>query len=308
MVSEALSCLGSNRTIWIDDLFNKSPTELANLLLDSWEIAIECDFDELDPIIRRAEYGAEAVRVELIEKLAELAPKRVEEIRDTFFAHESMKDLFASDELPGKAVEKICSFLGVKQEDRWTFDAATKGLAKLCADGDATISYIVDLNESGASTTRGPEILRLLWDEKSKGTAFILTHETVAVGEASKETELRGELAKGGIDALGIPICVIAKERLFNFKDDKDLEEALKISIKRAGLRRSLSEVVSRTQGTVHAAFGNAASGLLTVPPEQLEAYVFERGCVRASRRRACAHVPHRTRAQEIFRNRQRCT
>jgi hypothetical protein len=71
---------------------------------------------------------------------------------------------------------------------------------------------------------------------------------------------------------------LIAKERLFNFKDDEDLEEALKISIKRAGLRRSLSEVVSRAHGTVDAAFGSAAACLLTVPPEQLEAYVFERG------------------------------
>jgi hypothetical protein len=278
LVSEALSCLGSKRAIWIDDVFNKTPTELADLLLHSWEIAIECNFDELDELLRRAEFGAEAVRPQLIEQLTQLSPTRANEIRAGFFAHEATKEIFASGELSDPTIEKICSLLGVRTEDRWTFDKATDGLTKLCADGDADVSYIVDLSEAGVSAIRGLEILKLLWAEKSKGTAFILTHEAAATGEANKEAELRGESAKEGEDTQGIPICVIAKERLFDFEDDEDLKEALKISIKRAGLRRSLSEVVFQARGTVHTAFRDAANALLSVPPEQLEAHVFERG------------------------------
>jgi hypothetical protein len=263
--------------IWIDDVFNETPEELAALLLNSWEIAVQCNFVELQPILIKAEFGVEAVRVELTEALTQLAPKRRYEMRATFFRHEDMEEIFASAELSDPAIDKICALLGVQFEDRWTFAKAADGLVQLCAGGDADVSYIVDLNEAGVSADRGLDVLKLLWGEKSKGTTFILTHEAGAKGEATKEAELRKTLTDEG-NQLGIPICVIAKERLFDAKSDKDLAEALKISIKRAGLRRSLSEVVFQGQGTVHTAFRNAAAALLSVPPEQLEAHVFERG------------------------------
>jgi hypothetical protein len=278
LVSEALSCLGSKRTIWIDDQFNEAPPEkLADLLLNGWEVAVQCNFDELKAILPKAEYGADAVRVELVEKLTELTPRRRNEMQAAVLVRETMEGAIPSRELSEPTIDKICTLLGVHTEDRWTFDNAEGGLARLCADGDADVSYIVDLNDAGRSVTRGLEILKLLRDEKSKGTAFILTHDAAAKGEATKEAELRGALVEDE-NELSIPICVIAKQRLFELEDDRDIEETLRISIKRAGLRRSLSEVVFRAQSTVHAAFGSAAAGLLRVPPEQLEAYVFERG------------------------------
>jgi hypothetical protein len=278
LVHEALSYLGSKRTIWIDDLFDEAPADLAALLLNSWEIAAECDFPELNEIISKAKYGVDAVRVDLIEGLVRLTSKRRSEIRAKFFAHEAAEGLSAVEELSDPTIRKICTLLGVRVGDRWTFDKAEDGLEKLCSDGDADISYIVDLNDTSSSETRGLEILRLLWDKKSKGTAFILTHEAAVEGEASKETELRNILARDGKNALGVPICVISKGRLFEAQDERDLEEELKISIKRAGLRRNLSEVVFRAQDTVRTAFGSAATALLSVPPEQLEEHVFERG------------------------------
>jgi hypothetical protein len=81
--------------------------------------------------------------------------------------------------------------LGVVAEDRWTFEKADQDLPGLCAKGDAELSYVVDLNESGGSTTRGLDMLRVLWNGKSQGTVFILTHETSISGEAKIEQELR---------------------------------------------------------------------------------------------------------------------
>lgn len=276
LVSDALSCLGTKRTIWIDDLFNDTPAELAKLLLESWEIAVSCNFEEINDLLSRAEFGAEAVRVELIERLTELGPDRNSAIKESFFAHEAMKHVFASRELQNFVVEKVCTLLNIREEDCWTFDKAGTQLATLCATGDSEIIYIVDLNEAGVSETRGLDILKQLWNEKSKGTAFILTHEAASTEEAHKESELRRLLLQDGNPGFGIPICVIAKERLSDVDDQ--LEANLKVSIKRAGLRKSLSEVVVRAEGTIAKAFGKAAAGLLSIPPEQLEAHVFERG------------------------------
>lgn len=275
-VSDALSCLGTKRTIWIDDLFNDTPAELAKLLLENWEVAVSCNFDELNDLLARAEFGAETVRVELVERLTELGSDRNTAIKEAFFAHEAMKPVFASRELQGSVVGKICKLLSIREEDCWTFDKAGTELAELCSNDDSEIIYMVDLNEAGVSETRGIDILKQLWNEKSKGTAFILTHEAAATEEAQKEGELRRLLLQDGNPGFGIPICVIAKER-FSDADDQ-LETNLKVSIKRAGLRKSLSEVVVRAEGTIAKAFGHAADGLLSIPPEQLEAHVFERG------------------------------
>jgi hypothetical protein len=275
-VSEALSCLGSIRTIWIDDLFNNGPEELADLLVQNWEVALSCNFDELNEIVAKAEYSFDVARRELIEKLRELGNVRMTEIKESFFERESAE--FPADELHLDTVKKVCAALNVRIEDRWTFDGASEALSDLCAKGDENISYIVDLNESGGSETRGLDILKLLWTAKSKGTTFILTHEAVPTGESAKEGELRDILARDCDDALGIPLCVISKERLASAVEVDDLHEALKISIKRAGLRKSLAEVVARAADTVSASYRSAAVGLLSVPPEQLEAHVFERG------------------------------
>lgn len=248
------------------------------MLLRSWETALECNFPELNDILQKAEFDPESTRVELVERITELTPQRRKEIKETFFFEETVEGDFESDELSGSSTAKICTLLGIAKDDCWTFDRAESGLADVCAAGDANISYIVDLNESGISSNRGLDVIRLLWGKKSQGTAFILTHEVSSSGEAAKEAELRNLLKESEDDPLGVPICVIAKDRLFEIDDEDRLKESLKVSIKRAGLRKNLSNVVSRTQGTVYKAFVTAAEGLLSIPPEQLEAHVFERG------------------------------
>ena len=72
---------------------------------------------------------------------------------------------------------------------------------------------------------------------------------------------------------------MIAKERLSDKAGDEEgMAAALRVGVKRAGLRRSLHEVLTRARDKLHGAIDEAALNLLTVPPEQLESHVFERG------------------------------
>jgi hypothetical protein len=277
----ALNCLGVNRVIWVDDLFNKSPPDLAEMLLNASDTALECDFQDIASILQKATFGAEGLdenlKEELSDKLTELGEARSREIREKFFAHEAVKQIFATAEMTDPAVVKVCVLLQIVEDDRWTFDRATAEIPELCKNGDGEIAYIVDLNETGGSATRGLQILELLHAKKSKGTAFILTHEADRNGEAAKENALRQLLTDTQKNPFEVPICVISKQRLITPEKETDVEEDLKVAMKRAGLRKSLSSVVSHAKAIVADAFEAAAKGLLSIPPEQLEQYVFDR-------------------------------
>lgn len=279
-VSEALKHLGASRVIWIDDRFNDTPAQLARLLTNNLEIAQACQFETLQETLSTYEYNAEEALQQLTQILSDFSDEKREDIRNTFFKKESEKGSFATNELSVEAMSNACKVLGVSKGDRWTFEQADQGLDLLCKEGDAQTSYIVDLNESGGSSTRGLDILTMLWKGNSKGTAFILTHETDVNGEASKEQELLETLQKSGdIDGLGLPLCVIAKERLSEAAENGEgLAEALRIGIKRAGLRKSMFQVLNRARDTLRESIDTAALKLLSVAPEQLEEHVFERG------------------------------
>lgn len=280
-VSEALEILGAKRVIWIDDRFNTTPEQTATLLTNGLETAMACAFPELQETLEGYEVDAAGTVQAVAQILTDLPPERTEEIRTAFFARERADRGFATNELSSEAVSCACQLLGVSEADRWTFDKADQDLPGLCEAGDAELSYVVDLNESGGSPTRGLDMLQALWTGNSKGTAFILTHETDISGEAKTEQSLREKLLETApdLDGLGLPVCVIAKERLLDKAEDADgMAAALRVGVKRAGLRRSMHEVLARARGKLHAAIDQAALNLLTVPPEQLESHVFERG------------------------------
>jgi hypothetical protein len=276
-ISDALEILGAKRVIWIDDCFNETPAQLAGLFTNSLETALSCGFPELKEAFDLHEYDAEAARNSIEQTLTDLKPERLTEIKATFFAKESESQPFATGELSAPAIDKVCELLGIAAQDRWTFERACQELALLCKSGDASLSYVVDLNEAGGSKTRGLDILRILWREKSLGTAFILTHETNVAGEAKSEADLRAKLTD--LEGLGVPLCVIAKERLYDNPEDTDaVAEALRVSVKRAGLRKCVHDVLHEAQKTLYKAIDEAADKLLSVPPESLESHVVERG------------------------------
>ena len=279
-VSEALEILGAKRVIWIDDRFNTTPGQIAALLTNSLETALACAFPELQAALEAYETDPASAVQNVAQIITDLDAQRIEEIRTTFFARERTEKDFPTNELSGDAIASACQLLGVAAEDRWTFEKADQDLPGLCAAGDAELSYVVDLNESGGSATRGLDMLQALWNGRSQGTAFILTHETNVSGEAKTEQELREKLRDlGGPSGLGLPVCVIAKERLSDKAGDEEgMAAALRVGVKRAGLRRSLHEVLTRVREKLQGAIDEAALNLLTVPPEQLESHVFERG------------------------------
>ncbi len=277
-VEDALAALGSNRVVWIDDKFNSTPTDLADLLIRNLEVAASCGFTELNPILAVVHVNESNARIDLIEKLSELTPERLIEIRKVFFEKESGKAGFATNELSDKAVAAVCDVLQVTPDNCWTFDRATAEIGKVHGGNDRGTTYVIDLNEAGGSDTRGLDILRQLAVNESKGNAFILTHAASISTEAEKETDLRQELAQTGGSPIQLPVCVIAKERLSDYEKLETLQSGLSVGIKRAGLRRSLFDVINSVGSTIETSFDNAAEALLSVPPEQLDSFVFERG------------------------------
>lgn len=275
-ITEALAILGAKRVIWIDDRFNSTPAQVASMLIDSLEIAIECGFDELASAFTQFEFDPTGASFSVTQILTDLPAERLEEIKAAFFAKEGEEKRFPATELSTSIIDGACRLLGVMDDDRWTFQKADKELPLLCSAGDAEIGYIVDLNETGGSATRGLEMLRVLWESESKGSAFILTHEADIAGEGTKEIELQSVMSDLG--GLGFPLCVISKERLTSASGDvEEIAEALRVGVKRAGLRRSLHQVLESVRGTLSAAIDSGLRKLLRVPPEVLD-NVFDRG------------------------------
>jgi hypothetical protein len=219
-VSKALEILGAKRVIWIDDRFNTTPAQLANQLINSFEIALDCGFPELREALSIYEFDQIACIDSVTQILTDLTFDRIEEIKLTFSRKEEIEKNFPTTELSTDSIVKTRDLLGISQDDCWTFERADRDLPALCEKGDAELSYIVDLNDSGGSRTRGMDMLRMLWQGKSNGTAFILTHETDIAGESKIESTLRSTLLD--LEGLGLPICVIAKERLSDCPDGSD--------------------------------------------------------------------------------------
>lgn len=165
-------------------------------------------------------------------------------------------------DLSDEQIESVCTHLSIAKEDRWPFDKAEAAMLGLAKDaGDTAISYIIDLNDAqgAAGNTRGLELLKALHGAGSKATAFLLTHYATKSNEAEKELELRNTLLQEGSPDVS-PVCVIAKERLYSEGDaasstegrDGTVAKALRIAIKRAGLRRNVHEVFAyETSGII---------------------------------------------------------
>ncbi|NTJ35887.1 hypothetical protein G6K86_30190 [Agrobacterium rhizogenes] len=276
-IEEALACLGSTRVIWIDDHFNDTPSLLGDMLADNIEITQKCGFEELGEAITQFKYNEEAGRSAIIQVLAGLSKKRQTEIREVYFRQEDNAEPAPERELSGSEVTNACDLLKIAPEDRWPFDGYEKKLQALCEIGDAEISYMVDLKDSRgeANDKRGLDVIKLLYNSGSKGTAFILTHEASPDTESQTEINLRQTL-EGAVPDM--PLCVVSKERLTTQNGgDHDVEEALRVAIKRAGLKRSVHEVLNHARQTVTRSFDDAMQSLLQVPPEQLDKYAVER-------------------------------
>lgn len=272
-IEQVLQALGTKRVIWIDDRFNQS-AELADMILKRLDIAAKSEFPGLREIV-------EAFRItedesQLRQWVKDLRPEDEQALKTTLFQAETAEEPAPVEELSPDAVKAACALLKVDPKDQWSFRNAHDSLEQVCKSGDEPVMYIIDLNEYGGSPTEGLTLLEKLHGLQSRGTAFILTHEANVETESDKERELREALKGDGAQTgLGIPVCVISKERLHD--DPMALKEALKISLKRAGLRRSVHAVLTHIGPVVTGGFNAAAQMLQEVPPEQLENFAVQR-------------------------------
>ncbi|GJD91010.1 hypothetical protein BHAOGJBA_4554 [Methylobacterium hispanicum] len=274
----ALHCLGGTRVIWIDDHFNDTPAQLATMFIANLEKVKVSGVPEFADLLERDEFEPEATEGRLVQALTDMREDRRDEVKAIFFDVEKAVEGFPVDELSTAAVERACSLLAIADKDRWTFDGVEQKIRDTVREGDGNVSYIVDLKESRGTrslVTRGMDILKVLATEGSRGTAFILTHETVIANEGKTEVELRMGLEPDE----DIPLCVISKQRLAGRDPDTEvMEEAFRVAIKRAGLRRGVHEVLTKAAPQVPRWFEDARGRLLRIPPERLDAHVVERG------------------------------
>lgn len=276
-IREALTCLGSSRVIWIDDHFNDTAFLLGKMLAEKIEITRGCGIPELTDAIAIFEYSEETGTQNIIEVLSGLTPARRSEIKSTFFHREDVVEAAPDRELTVDEVARACELLSIPAGDQWPFDGYESKVQALVEQDDSSISYMVDLKDSNgnADDQRGLAVIKFLHAQGSKGTAFILTHEATIPDEAAKEAELTSKLQADG--ASNVPVCVISKQRLSDSGgEDRDVAEALRIAIKRAGIRRSVYEVLLQARTAVHRSFDEAMSSLNSVPPEQLERYAVD--------------------------------
>ncbi|MEE7492283.1 hypothetical protein [Methylobacterium oryzae] len=275
-----LRCLGADRVIWIDDHFNETPPLLAHMLVANLELTEACAFPEFARAF--AEDTDDADPAGAIQAVLEtLEQVRRDEMTEIFLRRQQEAEGVPTRELPTGIFERACALLGVHEDDRWSFQGYQAKLRTAHADGDGGIAYIVDLKDTDAvpgAGKRGLDVLRNLAGLKSKATAFILTHEATIAEEAQRETEYQADLRDLGVLS-GVPICVVSKQRLADGDiENEEMEEVLRVAVKRAGLRKSVHEVLVRAEEEVKASFRGAAEALLRVTPEKLDDHVVERG------------------------------
>ncbi|WP_154665051.1 hypothetical protein [Leisingera daeponensis] len=276
-ISEALSCLRVNRVVWIDDHFNQTAESLGKMLAENVETTKECGFPELSESLASFEYDEEQATFQIIQALTDISQERRDQILEEYLAKEDEMEPGAVKELNANEVEQVCNLLGVSTNDRWPFENYEEKLKQLCEEGDEHVCYMIDLKASRGAVddTTGLEVVAALHTFGSKGTAFILTHEATVKTEANKEEALLNSLHEKKVD---VPLCVVSKTRLAPDDDDPvEVDEALRVAIKRAGIRKNIHEILRSAKQVVESSFEGAMNDLTRIAPEQFEKFAVDK-------------------------------
>ncbi|MBX9843727.1 MAG: hypothetical protein K2Z80_18155 [Xanthobacteraceae bacterium] len=100
------------------------------------EIASALGYLELADIFKLAVVDEAGATAQMVNVLANLGPKRVDEIRKSFFDQEKIAAQFPTNELSDEAVDRVCSALHLPPENRWTFDSATDAISAMKVGSD----------------------------------------------------------------------------------------------------------------------------------------------------------------------------
>jgi len=264
-VDDLKAVLGLERIVWVDDVFHHRDRELERLVLR--HPAVVESFEELAGLMAGREYAD--VGPAAVQAIRDLPPDRAEAIEGALMEADARHE--ASQELPRSVIDAACDLLGVATADRLTFEQGERFAATIGEGRGAEVALIVDLKEAGGLPDRGLDLLGSFHLAGFAGVAFILTHEATVATEGAQESELTAQLVGKGVT--GMPVTVIAKDRL---KDDGDVDAAISIALKRAGLRRALRPVLSSAGEVVSRTIAELGVGLLALEPERLERYVLK--------------------------------
>ena len=259
-LADVKTALGVGRIVWIDDMFGQAKPELKRLAMRHPEVA--AGFPELRDLMAARDYRD--VADDVAQVIGDQPDDRQEEIGQALLQADAVAD--PADELPLSALEAACDALGVAPHDRLGFDDGETFIAAGTAGADVAI--VIDLKDAGGPERRGLDLLDRCRKVGFAGVAFIMTHDATIETEAAQEAALRGDMAA---DA-ALPITVIAKDRL---RADGDVEAAMAVALKRAGLRQVLRPLLSQTGRLVADTYEEVTASLLQLEPERLQRYVY---------------------------------
>lgn len=260
LLADVKTALGVGRIVWIDDMFGQAKPELALLAMRHPEVA--AGFPELRDLLAARDYRD--VADDVAQVIQDQPDERQEEIGQALLQADAVPD--PADELPLGALEAACDALGVAPQDRLGFDDGEAFIVAGTAGADVAI--VIDLKDAGGPERRGLDLLDRCREVGFAGVAFIMTHDATIETEAAQEAALRGDMAA---DA-ALPVTVIAKDRL---RADGDVEAAMAVALKRAGLRQVLRPLLSQTGRLVADTYEEVTASLLQLEPERLQRYVY---------------------------------
>ncbi len=277
---ETARFLGYNNIVWIDDHFNTSPEEVANLIISNYEVCSQYNFNDTSINEILNQYSAfkdldtvdvfyESIKSDLISFLQTKAPVDLLRIKNIVLEQETASKSEHQKELSPKIIEQICNYLQIDKDKRLNFSNAYSFISSTKNDNDTL--YMIDLSEGESNPEKGLDILIQLIRQKSKSTAFILTHNT------SKQDERKTEILYSDRPEFKnkITFSVISKEKLYN---ESLLDNSLKAALKKVTLRKNMVAILKKLEGHLQSVYSNTNNLLLDLTPEDIEKYIYEKG------------------------------
>lgn len=272
--------LGYNKIVWIDDHFNTTSKEVADLIINNFETSLNYIFDDsrINEIL--ASYAAlkdldsdevflESFQNDLMDFLESKSTHDLLEIKNIVLEQETLLNSEHQKELSPNIINKVCDILDIDETNRLNFNNAYHFISNIPDDKD--ILYMIDLSEGENNPLKGLEILLHLVRKKSKGTAFILSYNVTKKTEAVYENEYseREEFKDN------IVFSVIAKEKLY---DEFSLDNSLKSALKKVTLRKNLVDILNKIGPYLNNVYSETHRMLLELRPEDIDKYIFEKG------------------------------
>lgn len=276
-----LDDLGLGRVIWIDDFFEDSvdrikdslmrePAPLLDIGLEGFDEAAALSTDD-DKLAEFEEALTTALNAASQKDHATLNAA----IRNRAARQENVQsDVPSPDEdLPSDTILAACEMLRVDENDRLGFEAGLARLESLGND-EGQVSFVVDLQDAfqtqGIGATAGVNVLKKLYSRGQLETVFVLTHETEAAAEATKEAEIAEQLSEE-LAAKPAP-CVISKQRI-TVNNAAELSTGIQVALKRASLRTEIYRVGQAAEKQAASAISSARREMCAIPPEELDGF-----------------------------------